>query len=376
MKQEISLKLDENIIKENQELFELLKANTSSEEIAYGALLSCLGSTELYRFYKLHLNKDFYRNMFLVKVLKEEETLIDMVVRLATFLASSDQDIDRILANCLLRFINYSTDHEVRNSYRSILDEFHDLLKENHPNMVGEFTGRIKSLVSFLNKVLKDTRVDKVNDIYGFRFVLRANNHEKPQQLMSTLVDIVGEFIEFCGKKGFVTLELSTTIDNFSQVENPDVIIPDKATKEKLFEILKISKEKDGKLHGNGKVTMCYPKESGYQDIKIVVDTIVWGRFEMQFHTQKTFEYAENGPASHDQYKNEPLYNFLNKLVKSTNPDEDSTNFLGITASDPIYMKKSRHSLEKERTCPKIVSQLNLKSVEKDFKKIMKVAVR
>ena len=338
-----------------KELDILLRTNMKNEEEIQKLLSRCSRNAKLRDFYKDALTPSFYRNKLMLDAIKNEETLIGIVSRYAKYMAVSNCSGDMTQANWALWFIHFATNMEIRDYYRSLFNNFHKFVKQKYPNAVGNISGRIKNFVSYWAKILEVQNTDEIKDLFAFRFVLRANNHESPQELITTLFKICADFIEFCAETEGISViqaKIPKNTQDFDHSKHPEVILPSE-------EALKILKPYSVKNYA------ATPKEDGYQSVHVILQT-VYGPFEVQFRTQLMHEYAEFGPASHNEYKDKPFYNFFKKLAKAGNPNEDYTNFLGLTASDFIFDRKLRHPDDLQRNTPRTASLLDCTGISID----------
>ncbi len=334
-------------------LFDMLLKNMhNNEKEATKLLKKCIRDKELGEFYLKNLNPNFYRNQLLAHAIRTEETLLSISKNYATNLYACNRMYDNELANWALWFANITTDSNRRNFWRHFLDLCHELIKKNYPNVVGEIKARIKDWIGGWSKEAHFKNLDKLNDIYGARFILRANNHEDCEKLIETLHYITKDIIHLAIAQGLSLMppRSKKDIKDFKPEEHPTVIIASRKTASILKEYTLYLKN-----------YILTPKYDGYQSIHIIFVHPIFGKLEMQFRTIEMDRYAEEGPASHKKYKNlNPLYNFLMELAKSANPDTEHTDFIGLTKSESIHHRYLRYSMYERNALPKTVAELNI----------------
>ncbi len=342
---------------EEEKLFNMLLVNmNANEEEAQKLLKKCLRNKELACFYLKNLDMNYYRNQLLFKAISEEENILDLSENYATNLVACNQLYDRELANWALWFANITTDSTIRNYWRHFINHCHDMLKDNYPNLIGEIPARIKDWIGGWSKEAKFKNLLKINDIYGSRIIIRANNHETPEQLVNTLYYVVKDILELAISEGLSILPADPKKDtkSFNPKEHPYIILPDKKS-------ISILKEYDSYI----KDYIAAPKEDGYQSIHAILVHPTYGKMEMQYRTKLMDDYAETGPASHKKYKDlNPIYNFLMRLALEANSKKDHTDFIGLTKSEEFHHRYLRYSPIKQANLPKDLSQLDLNKAD------------
>ena len=338
---------------EEEKLFNMLLVNmNNNEEEALKLLKKCMRDKELACFYLKNLDMNYYRNQLLFKAISEEENILDLSQNYATNLVACNRLYDRELANWVLWFANTTTDSVIRKYWRYFLDLCHEMLKNKYPNLIGEIPARIKNWIGGWSKEAKFKNLSRINDIYGSRVIIRANNHETPEQLVNTLYYITKDILELAISEGLSILpsEPKKDVKSFKLDEHPEIILPDKKS-------ICILKEYDSYI----KDYIAEPKEDGYQSIHAILVHPAYGKIEMQFRTKIMHDYAETGPASHKKYKDlNPMYNFLMRLALEANSNKDHMDFIGLTKSEEFDHRYLRYSPIKQANLPKDLSKLDL----------------
>ena len=200
----------------------------------------------------------------------------------------------RIFANRLKNYYQYITDRKLLETQRDHFNAFYDEIAKSYPNLLFRLEGRRKSLTSAYKKLWQSPPDMVLKDIAAFRITLFGDEsgNSNPLELTNMCYVIAEHLIHFSIESGFIPCpaEPLKNTEEFNSSEHPNVIIPKESGLASDMQIY----VKDYVLH---------PKNDEYQSLHIVFMDEFQHYFEVQIRTLLMHIAAEDGPASHELYK-------------------------------------------------------------------------
>lgn len=197
--------------------------------------------------------------------------------------------------------------HEYMKMMSIISSECFKLINEKHPNLHFCTSQRFKSFISELYKRyerVQDGLSPEIKDLPALRIILLEEESQDILRMEYLIVQEILEAISILNSKQSFPLYVNLSIpdkyatkSDFNPDEYPEVLIPNP-------EIMIPGLDKLGKDY------ILNPKKYGYQSFHLTFELVqkenpaVRIFVEIQIRTIAQHKYAEDGPASHKEYKN------------------------------------------------------------------------
>lgn len=197
--------------------------------------------------------------------------------------------------------------HEYMKMMSIISSECFKLINEKHPNLHFCTSQRFKSFISELYKRyerVRDGLSPEIKDLPALRIILLEEESQDILRMEYLIVQEILEEISILNSKQDFPLYVNLSIpdkyatkSDFNPIEYPEVLLPNP-------EIIIPGLNKLGKDY------IFNPKKYGYQSFHLTFELVqkenpaVRIFVEIQIRTISQHKYAEDGPASHKEYKN------------------------------------------------------------------------
>ena len=225
--------------------------------------------------------------------IKGAKSVPECVINQINILDNEDDLEYRIFSNRLKNYYQYITDRELLKSQREHFNAFYDEIDKTYPSLLFRIEGRRKSFTSAYKKLWQSPPDVLLKDISAFRVTLFGDQAGyNPEKLTDMCYTITEHLVEYSIRSGFIPCpaEALKNTDGFIPSEHPHVILPKKP-------LLSDS------IRGYVKDYILHPKDDEYQSIHIVFMDELQHYFEVQIRTLFMHIAAEDGPASHEVYK-------------------------------------------------------------------------
>ena len=207
---------------------------------------------------------------------------------------NKENDLDyRIFSNRLKNYYQYITDRELLKSQREHFNAFYDEIDKTYPSLLFRIEGRRKSFTSAYKKLWFSPPDVILKDIAAFRVTLFGDESGyNPEKLTDICYTIAEHLVQYSIRCGFIPCpaEALKNTEEFVLSNHPHVILPKKSL---LSDNIK----------GYVKDYILHPKADEYQSLHIVFMDENQHYFEVQIRTLFMHIAAEDGPASHEVYK-------------------------------------------------------------------------
>lgn len=193
-------------------------------------------------------------------------------------------------ANMLEHYMQISEDRDFIFSLQKSMTDF--FFSHLHCYYQTQVFGRKKGLISLEDKcnlVLVRKTLPEIHDSLGFRIILFGKS---PEELVKDCYHVMDKCIDFFITQGFTPKEgeKKTSTSKFDPLKHPSVFVP----KMSLL-------SDDNKIFV--KDYILNPKDKGYQSLHVIFVDALGREFEVQIRSYLMDQYAESGPASHLDYK-------------------------------------------------------------------------
>jgi len=227
---------------------------------------------------------------------------------------------------------------------RTNFNKIYDLINTDYPDVCFLIIGRLKSLISTDNKIVKllneNRSLDLLRDTNGFRIHLFGKNSS---ELISKCYSIMNDIIKFFNMQGLTLCEADpvSQTECFDPSKHPSVLVPTNIEIPEEF------------IYGI-KDYIRHPKENGYQSLHVVFRTATGECFEIQVRTLAMHIYAETGEACHQKYKTEKYKKHNDANTVSF--DRNKINIPGYKLSDDgtlydfVGLEKGLEILRRQKT--------------------------
>lgn len=243
---------------------------------------------------------------FLIPYLYAEEDLLDVIrkyqqqLSLAYHQYRTPRYLLRIPA--LKKYEQILSDPELQKKFVEEVEILKRLLKQKFPWLHFCIQGRLKSFISYENKVTKhldDGKSTELGDIIAFRIVIRGKKKFSEEKLVEACYSIANTMLEYYLSLGYYfpctaekvrdTIQLSSELLGKIYIPRSSGILP-----EYVFAV---------------KDYIITPKENGYQSLHLIFRNLLNGiTFEVQIRTYQMNKNATEGYGDHGKYK-ESKYN-------------------------------------------------------------------
>lgn len=240
--------------------------------------------------------------------------------------------------SALKYYHRFLTDTSIVQSFTGEVQTLDSVLTDKHPDLAHTIQGRLKSVVSTENKIIKimdsQKSIDTLRDIIAFRVVIwkKDNKSPNPDNPIMECYSIANSLIEFYSLRGYILCEaehVNDTID-LSSPRLKEITIP----------------KSSGIIHEysfGAKDYIRTPKKNGYQSLHLIFRIPYGLTFEVQIRTKSMDQYATEGYADHGVYKETTYTNKLRFDPRKVNiPGYEVDPKTGILLKDTSGFELSR----------------------------------
>lgn len=288
--------------------------------------------------------------------LYSEKTILKVLQEYCNPMTRSANPVKRMKAKRLLSFYGLLTDQNFLNRVREAFSLICGEIDENFPGTIYQLLGRIKALISLINKAeeIEDLAMEKLMEDFVSS---KTDDPSQKEKMLEKLKDgsksnsVKMEFVEYLAKTSipnpfnrihdFFAFRLviedekvGDCIDEMYSIANMLLEFFDMKSEFELLQTeapietgtLEISPElicvpeKSGVLEKYKKYVKDYvvsPKKDGYQGLHILVHDPVTNRdFEIQIRT-RSMNLVADSLANHEYYKQQRYHNRLNDIQSS-----------------------------------------------------------
>lgn len=220
-----------------------------------------------------------------------------------------------LFASGLRYYLRFLTDESLIQKFTCEVESLDSVLSAAHPHLGYTIQGRLKSVISTINKVVKQLDSHKsvgLKDIIAFRVVLHESKSASESTIDDDLVmecySVANSLIEFYCSLGYILCEAEPVVDtiDLSSPRLKEITIPNTSglTPEYSF---------------GAKDYIRTPKLNGYQSLHLIFRSPEGLTFEVQIRTEKMDLYAREGYADHGVYKETKYTNRLRFDTRKVN---------------------------------------------------------
>ena len=239
-------------------------------------------------------------NTMLLRCLYTHTSLSDALSEYQNLLSQAYSDtknprfIKRIPA--ILRYRQILTEPLFNEKFVEELEVLKQLLSEMFPGIHFQIQGRLKSFISYDNKVTKrldDLRSTELFDLFAFRIVIKGKKKLSRKKLVEACYSIANALMEYYLSTAYYfpipaeevqdTMRLGSNLIGKIYIPEESGILP-----EYLFAV---------------KDYILTPKENGYQSLHLIFRNASGIAFEVQIRTEEMDKNATEGYGKHGSYK-------------------------------------------------------------------------